>query len=81
MTLGLGAYPFQTEPKAGLGPTKSIAEENGVVNTGTALEQNDDPYKDTHRYIVTFIVNYLSYLNLQLTNQKVCQSCDVKSLT
>ena len=49
MTLGLGAYPFQTEPKAGLGPTKSIAEENGVVNTGTASEQTDEPDKDTHR--------------------------------
>lgn len=50
MTLGLGAYPFQTDPKAGLGPTKSIPEENGVVNMGTASEPNDEPYKDTHRY-------------------------------
>ena len=50
MTLGLGAYPFQTDPKAGLGPTKSIPEENGVVNKGTASEPNDEPYKDTHRY-------------------------------
>ena len=62
MTLGLGAYPFQTEPKAGLGPTKSIAEENGMVNTGTVSEQNDEPYKDTHRYIVN---SELLYLNLQ----------------
>lgn len=57
MTLGLGAYPFQTEPKAGLGPTKSIAEENGVVNTGTALEQNDEPYKDTHSFETIHNIN------------------------
>jgi len=50
MTLGLGAYPFQTDPKAGLGPTKSVPEENGIVNKGTASEQNDEPHRDTHRY-------------------------------
>lgn len=50
MMLGLGAYPFYTEPKAGLGPTKSTPEENGMVSKGTTSEQTEDPYKDTHRY-------------------------------
>ena len=50
MTLGLGAYPFQTEPKPGVGPTKQISEQNGMVNTGATSEQNEEPYKDTHRY-------------------------------
>ena len=49
MMLGLGAYPFYTDPKPGLGPTKSTPEENGTVK-GSEPDQIDDAYRDTHRY-------------------------------
>ena len=52
MTLGLGAYPFQTDPKPGLGPTKALPEENGTVNQGTTPEQNKESNQDTHRYTI-----------------------------
>lgn len=58
MMLGLGAYPFQTDPKPGLGPTKSVPEENGIiVHDGSPTEQSEETYKDTHRYTVVLIIN------------------------
>ena len=65
MTLGLGAYPFETEPKPGLGPTKAvpeqsepITEKNGTINQ-TTPEQNKECNQDTHRYIYIKCSGYL----------------------
>ena len=54
MMLGLGAYPFETDPKPGLGPTKSAPVESGTVRKSPSL-QNGDRKNSTHRYNV-FIV-------------------------
>lgn len=51
MSLGLGAYPFYTDPRPGLGPTKSAPEENGAV-TGSETDQIEQIHRDTHRYLI-----------------------------
>lgn len=63
MTLGLGAYPFETEPKPGLGPTKAvpeqsepITEKNGTINQ-TTPEQNKECNQDTHSFETIHNIN------------------------
>ena len=48
MMLGLGAYPIYTDPKPGLGPTKSIPEENGSIKRSEP-DKIDQVNRDTHR--------------------------------
>lgn len=48
MMLGLGAYPIYTDPKPGLGPTKSIPEENGSIKRSEP-DKIDEVNRDTHR--------------------------------
>lgn len=59
MMLGLGAYPFETDPKPGLGPTKPVPVTNGdVKDTGKHKEQGNSV--DTHRSVGTCILQ-ISY--------------------
>ena len=48
MMLGLGAYPFYTDPQPGLGPTKSAPEENGIAK-GSEADEIEEVHRDTHR--------------------------------
>lgn len=48
MMLGLGAYPAYTDPRPGLGPTKSAPEENGTVK-GSEADQVEEIHRDTYR--------------------------------
>ena len=43
MMLGLGAYPFETDPKPGLGPTKPMLSDD--------KEDKEDEVHDTHRLL------------------------------
>ena len=47
MTLGLGAYPFESEPKPGIGPTKSH-------KTGDDGKIEPRENGDTHRYALSY---------------------------
>ena len=44
ITLGLGAYPFESEPKPGIGPTKPYE-----TNEGKEIEKKQNG--DTHRFV------------------------------
>lgn len=49
MTLGLGAYPVCTDPKPGLGPTKSFSEQNGEVQ-GSEPENSTVSKRDFYSF-------------------------------
>ena len=49
ITLGLGAYPFETDPKPGQGPTKTLQEANEDDNTKHNNKKILNEDGDTHR--------------------------------
>lgn len=53
MMLGLGAYPFEMDPKPGLGPTKPMPSTNGAVDD---KKHKHDDEADTHRLLCIFEV-------------------------
>ena len=48
--MGLGAYPFETDPKPGVGPTKLMPQTNGNVVEVHKAEKQDNAV-DTHRLV------------------------------
>ena len=72
ITLGLGAYPFECEPKPGIGPTK---EHKALEGNEVTVKENGD----THRY-----ASVLSRISLRRKNvelRKVERITTIRSST
>ncbi|EDO40083.1 predicted protein, partial [Nematostella vectensis] len=51
--LGLGAYPFETDPKPALGPSKPMPAENGHVSEVADTKENGD----THSFMTVYNID------------------------